>query len=284
MAEDKNGILVYADWIDKFEELEDDEAGRLIKHFFRYVNDQNPIAPDRLTKLMFVDIQNQLKRDLKKWEDTIEGRSSSGRLGNIKRWHNDLYGEIMAKKISLEQAEEIAKDRKRSLPDKNASHPIANIAVTDTVNDTVDENDINTQSKTPNGVVDLKNQRVSPKIDFEKLICFFNDNRGALPALKIMSDARKKRISALEKKHGKESILLVIKKTRDSNFLQGDNPTNWSATFDWITNPANFIKILEDNYINKEKGSAEKEKDPIVAGRMTASAIQKGLTGWDLKM
>lgn len=33
MAEDKNGVIIYADWIDKFEELADDEAGRLIKHF-----------------------------------------------------------------------------------------------------------------------------------------------------------------------------------------------------------------------------------------------------------
>jgi hypothetical protein len=57
MAENKKGVLVYADWIDKFEELEDDEAGRLIKHFFRYVNDLNPEYPDRTTKLMFIDIK-----------------------------------------------------------------------------------------------------------------------------------------------------------------------------------------------------------------------------------
>jgi hypothetical protein len=29
MAENKKSVLVYADWLDKFEELEDDEAGRL---------------------------------------------------------------------------------------------------------------------------------------------------------------------------------------------------------------------------------------------------------------
>jgi len=79
MAENKKSIIVYADWINKFEELSDDEAGRLIKHFFRYVNDKNPIAPDRTTKLMFIDIEASLKRDLVKWEKTIEGRSYAGK-------------------------------------------------------------------------------------------------------------------------------------------------------------------------------------------------------------
>ena len=70
MADNKKGIIVYADWIELFETLEDDEAGKLIKHFFRYVNDKNPKAPDRITELSFIPIKLSLKRDLKKWEQT----------------------------------------------------------------------------------------------------------------------------------------------------------------------------------------------------------------------
>ena len=54
MAENKKSIIVYADWIELFESLTDDEAGKLIKHFFRYVNDKNPTAPDRITELSFI--------------------------------------------------------------------------------------------------------------------------------------------------------------------------------------------------------------------------------------
>ena len=79
MAEGKNTVVVYRDWIDKFEELEDDEAGRLIKHFFRYVNDLDPEYPDKLTKIAFIDIKNSLKRDLEKWDQTLEGRSKAGK-------------------------------------------------------------------------------------------------------------------------------------------------------------------------------------------------------------
>jgi len=83
MAENKKGIIVYADWIDKFEELEDEEAGRLIKHFFRYVNDLNPEYPDRTTKLMFIDIKATLKRDLTKWEDKSPQRIEKARLAGL---------------------------------------------------------------------------------------------------------------------------------------------------------------------------------------------------------
>jgi hypothetical protein len=79
MAENKNSIIVYADWMETFEALSDDEAGKLIKHFFRYVNDLNPVSPDRLTELSFIPIKNSLKRDLKRWENTLEGRSKAGK-------------------------------------------------------------------------------------------------------------------------------------------------------------------------------------------------------------
>ncbi len=72
MAENKNRIIVYRDWISTFDALTDEEAGKLIKHFFRYINDQNPEAPDRLIKLLFEPIKQTLKRDLKAYESICE--------------------------------------------------------------------------------------------------------------------------------------------------------------------------------------------------------------------
>ncbi|WP_288981199.1 DUF6291 domain-containing protein [uncultured Flavobacterium sp.] len=81
MAQDKKKVIVYADWIIKFEVLNDEEAGRLIKHFFRYINDLNPTYPDRITEISFLDIQNTLKRDLKKWEKRAESSRENGKNG-----------------------------------------------------------------------------------------------------------------------------------------------------------------------------------------------------------
>ena len=113
MAKDKKTVVVYTDWIEKFEELTDEEAGRLIKHFFRYVNDLEPEAPDRTTKLMFIDIKNTLKRDLYKYAGKVEKRSEAGILGNLKRYQIDLYNEVISEKITLEEAQLVSKLRSR---------------------------------------------------------------------------------------------------------------------------------------------------------------------------
>jgi len=85
MAVGKKSIIIYSDWIELFESLSDDEAGKLVKHFFRYVNDLNPIAPDRLTEISFVQIKQSLKRDLVKWEETRLKRSKGGKASAEKR-------------------------------------------------------------------------------------------------------------------------------------------------------------------------------------------------------
>lgn len=81
MAEGKNKIIVYKDWIGTFESLTDDEAGKLIKHFFRYVNDLNPEAPDRITSIAFEPIKQTLKRDLKNYEAICLRNKENGQLG-----------------------------------------------------------------------------------------------------------------------------------------------------------------------------------------------------------
>ena len=133
MAKDKKTVVVYTDWIEKFEELTDEEAGRLIKHFFRYVNDQEPEAPDRTTKLMFIDIKNTLKRDLNKYEDKLDKRSEAGILGNLKRYNKDLYDIIQKGNMTIKEAQDLAKARK-------GVQDLAKLADSDSVSDSVSDN------------------------------------------------------------------------------------------------------------------------------------------------
>jgi len=81
MAEGKNKVIVYRDWGTTFEALTDDVAGRLIKHFFKYINDENPEAPDRITGLLFEPIKRQLKRDLKAYEAMCLRNRNNGSKG-----------------------------------------------------------------------------------------------------------------------------------------------------------------------------------------------------------
>ena len=81
MAEGKNKIVVYADWLDNFEDLTDVELGKLMRHFFEYVNDLNPELEDRLLKIAWKPIESTLKRDLKKWESFVEKQKANGSRG-----------------------------------------------------------------------------------------------------------------------------------------------------------------------------------------------------------
>ena len=76
----------------------------------------------------------------------------------------------------------------------------------------------------------------------------------SLPKPKKLTDTRKKAIKSRLKEYGKETILEVFQKVQDSDFLSGKN-SEWQANFDWILKPANFVKILEDNYKNKTRKS-----------------------------
>jgi hypothetical protein len=89
MAIGKKNVIVYTDWISTFELLSDDEAGKLIKHFFRYVNDQEPQPPDRLTEILFEPIRSTLKRDLSKWELKAEKARINGKGGGRPKTENN---------------------------------------------------------------------------------------------------------------------------------------------------------------------------------------------------
>jgi len=83
MAKNKKSFILYADLLPTIEALNDKEAGILFKHLLRYVNDQNPCCEDRLVAIVFEPIKQQLKRDLKDWEDERQKRSKAGHLGGL---------------------------------------------------------------------------------------------------------------------------------------------------------------------------------------------------------
>ena len=68
MAENKKSFLLYCDIIHTVEKLTDEQAGKLLKHTLRYVNDLNPTPEDILTEVAFEPIKQSLKRDLLKYE------------------------------------------------------------------------------------------------------------------------------------------------------------------------------------------------------------------------
>lgn len=78
MAKDKTSFVLYSDSKSIIDLMSNEQAGLLLKTLFAYVNDEEPII-DNSIALVFEMIKLQLKRDLKKWEQTKEGRSIAGK-------------------------------------------------------------------------------------------------------------------------------------------------------------------------------------------------------------
>ena len=119
----KKSFVLYTDQREVFDELSDEDAGRLIKHIFAYVNDENPITEDKLLKVAFLPIKTQLKRDLKIWDEKKAQRAEAGKKGGL------------AKSSNAKQS--LAKP-------SNAKNDLANLAVNVNVNGNV--NDINKET------------------------------------------------------------------------------------------------------------------------------------------
>ena len=81
MAQNKKSFILYADQKGVFDQLPDELAGKLIKHIFAYVNDENPISDNLIINIAFEPIKQSLKRDLRRWEDYIEKQSLNGKKG-----------------------------------------------------------------------------------------------------------------------------------------------------------------------------------------------------------
>jgi len=130
MAEGKKSFVLYCDLINTVSKLNNNKAGELFKLILQYVNDLDPKTSDILLQVAFEPVRQQLKRDLKDWEQERENRSKAGKKGMESRWG---------------KPKKITKDNKNNRVIK----PITNITdnVTVTVNDTVTVSDTVTHTQ-----------------------------------------------------------------------------------------------------------------------------------------
>lgn len=81
MAKDKKSVLLYCDLIHTVEKMDNETAGQFFKHYLRYINDLSPETDNIVVDLTFESVKQNLKRDLKKWEQRAENSRNNGKLG-----------------------------------------------------------------------------------------------------------------------------------------------------------------------------------------------------------
>lgn len=68
---------------------------------------------------------------------------------------------------------------------------------------------------------------------------------------------RHKMLQARIKEYSLDEVIQGIRNINQSSFLKGQNQRNWVITFDWFIKPNNFVKVLENNYKDKDTGSGD---------------------------
>lgn len=127
MAEGKKSFVLYADLIHTVELLPMDLKARLFQMILDYVNDKNPTTEDFTLRLAFEPIKQQLKRDLKDWEEKRVRRATAGHEGGLKS------GEVRRKQNEANEASASdAKQTKQVLPAE-----AVNVSVSVSANDNV---------------------------------------------------------------------------------------------------------------------------------------------------
>lgn len=96
------------------------------------------------------------------------------------------------------------------------------------------------------------------KIDYQLIADMYNDICTSFPSIRSLSEARKKAIAARMKTYSVDDFRTVFENAEASSFLKGGNNRNWTATFDWLMKDTNMAKVLDGNYCDKTKTSANK--------------------------
>lgn len=94
------------------------------------------------------------------------------------------------------------------------------------------------------------------KATCQQVVDLFHSICVSYPAVKTLSESRKKAIRARLRVYSLEDFKSLFEKAEASSFLKGSNDRNWSATFDWLLKESNMVKVLEGNYDNKTRSPA----------------------------
>ncbi len=91
MSEKRKGFLMYADYCDYFEMLEDEELGALIKQFFRYTSGKEADISGftQGMKFVYTMMKNNYERDTTAYKKVCENRAAASKQRKIYKKESD---------------------------------------------------------------------------------------------------------------------------------------------------------------------------------------------------
>lgn len=91
-----------------------------------------------------------------------------------------------------------------------------------------------------------------PGCPTQQIIDLYHQHCPMLPKVRIVSDARKRKLQSRWKSDKKHQTIQFwekyFKHVSTSPFLNGTNDRTWTADFEWLIHEPNFIKVIEGKY------------------------------------
>lgn len=116
--------------------------------------------------------------------------------------------------------------------------------------------------KQNNNKQNINKQNIKDRVEEFKLL--FNVICVSLPEVRLLTKVRVAHIKTLLTTLEKSGCTPIefLKKIENSDFLTGRSG-QWRATFDWIIQPSNAVKIIEGNYSGKAKANSSYDIDEL---------------------
>ena len=236
----------------------------MLSHTFRRPLNTVKLALKTLTELEMIEFSDEGFLKIANWEkhQNIEG------LEKIREQNRLRQARYRARQKALEEGKE----------NKNKDNNVTgNVTVTPSNGTDIDieedidiDRDIDTTSttlaqKTINQIIEEWN-----KLGLQQLRGINNNTN------------RHSMLKARIKEYSLNDVIQAIRNIDESSFLKGQNKRGWTITFDWLIRPNNFIKVLENNYKDKEDSSngTHRERNgenETESERLWRIAVEEGL-------
>ena len=247
---EQNTLLFYKNHWPQIEGLADDDLGKLFRAVFRttfgakQTDIEASLSPAVAMAYRFIMLRISLDSD--KYQETCKKRKAAA----DKRWNKQANHAnasfAMHDKDEDEDKDEVEDEDK----DKDEVEDV------DDVKDK-DNSSAAAENKSDSAQVDQAAAAAAEKVFLEKsrtmFLPWFNklleDNDSKIPKLKEMTPKRSRRIREILNSYGQQKLVDCCRHAARSAFLNGKGKRNqFVATFDWIIDEENFLKVLEGNY------------------------------------
>ena len=136
-------FLLHKDSLLILDKLTDAQAGKLFKAIKTFQLTGKIAKLDFALEIAFSPFLNQFSRDKESYSNSV----LQGKLGNLKKYHKEIYQRVIAKELTIEEGEDLAYPDKKLLcrppitPDQVGSHSVSdNVSDSDSDSDNKKDN------------------------------------------------------------------------------------------------------------------------------------------------